>query len=175
MTVLAILAVISAGLSALFFRKGGVYNPVEKEPLNAPPLEPIQETPVIPSVPVNTPQTPVSGLLWGTKEEIRHSIRVICDQEGLTLEQKNTLCATIQAESGFKLGARLDNKDKNGKVWSTDWGLCQWNSYWHGKEITPEESVHNPEKAVRLMCAYWKRGQRNAWVAYKTGAYKKYL
>jgi hypothetical protein len=23
------------------------------------------------------------------------------------------------------------------------------------------------------MCAYWKRGQRNLWIAYKNGSYKK--
>lgn len=111
---------------------------------------------------------------WDTVANVRHSVRVICDEEGLTVEQKNTMCATIQAESEFNTHARNDNK-VNGRVTSTDWGLCQWNSYWHGKEITPDEAVNNPEKAVRLMCSYWKANKRTLWVAYSTGRYKKYL
>lgn len=107
--------------------------------------------------------------LWDTKTNIKHSIRVICDELGFTLEQKNTMCATIQAESGFILTAKHVNPT------STDWGLCQWNDKYHGSEITPDESVNNPEKAVRLMCTYWKRGQRDLWIAYKNGSYKKYL
>src|SRR4051812_940500 len=45
---------------------------------------------------------------WGTKEDIRHSIRVICDEMGMTFEQKNTMCATIYGESEFNLHARND-------------------------------------------------------------------
>lgn len=125
-----------------------------------------------------TPQKPIYDpveLLWDTPQNAKHSIRLICDEEGLTFEQKNTMCATIGAESGYKTTARLDNKDKQGRIWSTDWGICQWNDYWHGKEISPEEAVNNPEKAVRLMCQYWKRGQRTQWVAYLNGSYKRYL
>jgi hypothetical protein len=113
--------------------------------------------------------------LWDTKESIRHSIRVICDEEGLVVDQKNDLCATIQAESGFNLKAKNQNKNKKGVVTSTDWGLCQWNDYYHGKEITADEAVNNPEKAVRLMCAYWKRGQMDLWMAHANGSYQKYL
>ena len=137
-----------------------------------------QQTP--PNMPINEPPPPepvTPPLLWDTPANVRHSIRVLCDELGFTLEQKNTMCATIQAESGFNTHARLDNK-KNGVVWSTDWGVCQWNSYWHWektKEISPEEAVNNPEKAVRLMCKYWKAGLRNQWVAYSSGAYKRYL
>lgn len=131
-----------------------------------------QEVPPTPEPAPTPPEAP--KYLWDTKANIRHSTRVICDEEGLTAEQKNTICATIQAESGFNLTARNDNK-VNGKVTSTDWGLCQWNSYYHAKEITPEEAVHDPEKAVRLMCSYWKRGQRNLWIAYKNNSYLKYL
>lgn len=117
---------------------------------------------------------PINKYDWDTPIFARHSVRMICDEEGLDTEQKNTLCATIGGESGWKIGAKRENL-KNGKVWSTDWGICQWNDYYHSKEISPEEAVNNPEKAVRLMCSYWKRGQRNLWIAYKSGAYKKYL
>jgi hypothetical protein len=134
-----------------------------------PKIEPTEEpTPT----PISTP--PMPKYLWGTPPEVRHSIRVICDEEGLTVEQKNTLCATIQCESGFKLDARNDNI-KDGKVTSTDWGLCQWNSHYHAKEITPDEAVHNPEKAVRLMCHYWKRDQRKLWVCYLKNMYQQYM
>jgi hypothetical protein len=122
-----------------------------------------------------TPQpAPAPKYLWDTPSNAKHSVRLICDEEGLTVEQKDTMTATIQGESGFNLKAVNYNK-RNGKVVSTDFGLCQWNDYYHGKEISPDEALNNPEKAVRLMCAYWKRGQRDLWIAYKSGAYKKYL
>lgn len=127
------------------------------------------------TMPEPTPIQEVPKYDFSYPKAIRHSIRVICDEEGMSLEQKNTMCATIQAESGFILTAKNFNKDKNGKVLSTDWGLCQWNDYYHGKEITPDESINNPEKAIRLMCQYWKRGQRDLWIAYKNGSYKKYI
>lgn len=120
-------------------------------------------------------KTPEPKYKWDTKENIRHSVRVICDEEGLTLNQKNTMCATIQAESGFNLKAKNLNKNKQGVVTSTDWGLCQWNDRYHGKEITADEALNNPEKAVRLMCSYWKRGQMDLWVAHANGSYTKYL
>ncbi len=112
--------------------------------------------------------------LWSTPQLARHSVRVIADEEGLTVEQKNTMCATIGGESGWDVDA-VNKNYVNGKVTSVDYGLCQWNNYYHGKEITPGEAIGNPEKAVRLMCAYWKRGQRNLWVAYSSGRYKLYL
>ncbi len=134
-------------------------------------------------VPVTTPPTPTPTpeppkYWWDTPLEARHSVRVICDEEGLDLEQKNTMCATIGGESGWKTDVVHPNYViKNGikKLSSTDYGICQWNDYYHGKEITPDEALHNPEKAVRLMCQYWKRGQRNLWIAYKNMSYKLYL
>lgn len=116
---------------------------------------------------------------WDTPIIAKHSVRIICDEEGLDLEQKNTMCATIGGESGWDIHAKRLNyafkKDGTRYLASTDWGICQWNDFWHAKEITPDESVNNPEKAVRLMCAYWKRGQRDTWIAYKNGSYKNYL
>lgn len=137
-----------------------------------PPNLPVQ--PPLPAQPEILPVEAKEALKWGTIAEIRHSVRLICDDEGLSFQMKDDLCATIQAESEFKLTAVRDNLDKFGKVWSKDWGLCQWNDYWHGKEISPADAVHDPEKAVRLMCAYFKRGQADQWVAHKTGVYRKY-
>lgn len=120
------------------------------------------------------PSQPEPTYLWDTDLHIRHTVRVLCDEEGLNLEQKDTLFATVWEESQFKLNAKRENF-MDGSVWSTDWGICQWNDYFHHKEITPYEAVHDPEKAVRLMCEYWKRNQRNQWSAYKSGAYRKHL
>ncbi len=138
-------------------------------------------TPIHPSQPPTAPATapiqPVqpSALLWDTKPNIRHSVRLIADSEGLNREQKDTMCATIEGESGFNLKAVNYNKNSKGVVTSTDRGICQWNDRFHGSEITPDEAFNNPEKAVRLMCSYWKRGQRNLWCAYSNGRYKLFL
>ena len=110
---------------------------------------------------------------WSTPLPARHSIRLICDEEGLTVEQKNTMCATIGGESGWSINA-INHNSIGGRIVSTDFGICQWNDIYHGKEISPTEAMNNPEKAVRLMCSYWKRGQRNLWIAYKSGRYKDF-
>lgn len=138
-----------------------------------------------PPVPVVEPPAPpvVPKYLWDNPTNVRHSVRVICDEEELTLEQKNTMCATIGGESEFNTKAThanyMINKTTGERyLASTDWGLCQWNDYWHGKEISggyDGEAMNNPEKAVRLMCQYWKRGQRNLWIAYKNGRWKLYV
>lgn len=133
-----------------------------------PPTAPLPHKPV--------PMNPDALLPWTSIANNRHNVRALCDLEGLSFKNKNDLCATVAEESGFILTARRDNY-ANGKVWSTDWGICQWNDYFHKDEITPDQAVHNPEKAVRLMCRYWKKGEafKRQWVAYKTGAYKKHL
>lgn len=168
------------------------YEPTpEPQPLSQPlslmaPGVPQEPSPALQPVSTPTPVTepprpqiqPSNTLLWDTPANARHSLRVICDEEGLTLEQKNTLCATVTVESGFHIHATHPNYAFHGGVkqlMSTDWGICQWNDWYHSKEITPEEAMNNPEKAVRLMCAYWKRGQRNQWVAYSSGLFKHYL
>ena len=130
------------------------------------------KSPQPPITPIVEPPQP--KYLWDTPVLARHSVRVIADEEKLTVGQKNTMCATIGAESGWNPKAVNYNK-KNGKIVSTDYGICQWNDYYHGKEISPDEALNNPEKAVRLMCTYWKRGQRNLWIGYINGSYKKFL
>jgi len=131
--------------------------------------------PDVPLPPNPSPTPPPPKYNWSTKNAIRHSVRVICDEEGFTLEQKNTMYATIGAESNFNLHAVNYNKNSAGVITSTDRGLCQWNDRYHGSEITADEAFNNPEKAVKLMCSYWRRGQRNLWIAYKNGSYKRYL
>lgn len=128
----------------------------------------------VPIAPPPPPTPPAPKYLWDTPEHAKHSVRVICDEFGFTLEQKNTMCATIMCESGFHIDA-VNHNMSNGRIASTDYGICQWNDFYHATEITPNEALNNPQKAVRLMCQYWKRGQRDLWIAYKSGAYKKYL
>lgn len=146
-----------------------------------PPVEPViaPQTPAEPTLPTEPPPTPpipeTPKYDWSTPTAARHSVRVICDEEGLTLEQKNTLCATVACESGFNIHAKHYNFSKSGKLLSTDFGLAQWNDYYHGAEITPDEAEYNPAKAIRLMCAYWKRNQRKLWVCYDRKMYEAYL
>ncbi len=108
-----------------------------------------------------------------------HNTRVICDLEGLTLEQKNILTACVMIESGFRIDAVNNNYlyhyDGAKYIASTDAGICQWNNIYHGSEITQDQAFHNPEMAVRLMCKYWKAGLMRQWVSYSSGAYLKWL
>ena len=142
------------------------HDPLSQKPQDLPMNQPVTIKPV-----VMTPAT--QKYLWDTKENCRHSIRVICDEEGLTVQQKNDLSATLHCESNWNPKCVHPNI-VNDKVMSTDYGICQWNDYYHGKEISPKDAVNDPEKAVRLMCQYVKRGQLNLWVCYKTGMFLKY-
>jgi len=93
---------------------------------------------------------------WDTIEHIRKSIRIICDEEGLTVAQKNMCCDIAACESGFNINAKLVNSVK-----SVDRGLFQWNSYWH-PEIT-DEIAYNPEKNTRLACKAIKQGKSKVY------------
>ena len=112
---------------------------------------------------------------WDTPVLARHSVRVIADEEGLTVEQKDTMCATIGAESGWRPGA-VGKPNSNG---TRDYGIVQVNSYWWigvGKQFPSTDYVlTHPEECVRWMCKLWKQGKRNYWSAWNNGSYKKYL
>lgn len=121
----------------------------------------------------------VPKYLWDTPENARHSVRLICDEEGLTWQQKEDMSSTVHCESGYLTGIIHPNLDKNGKLSTTDYGICQWNDWWHWiknniHEISPDEALHNPEKAVRLMCQYVKWGLLTQWVCFESGMYKHY-
>jgi hypothetical protein len=130
-----------------------------------PPIAPQPQPAPIPS--------PV--YLWDTPINARHSVRVIADKEKLTVEQKNTMCATIGAESGWKPQA-VGQPNTNG---TRDWGIVQINdAIWIGigKRFPSTDYVlNNPEDCVRWMCGLWKAGKRSYWVAYSNGSYTKYL
>ena len=123
----------------------------------------------------NAPMPPLTPpvLDWSNRDAVRTSIRMIADQEGLTPEQKNTMSQVLHCESNYRTDIIHPNI-VGGKTMSTDFGVCQWNDYYHGKEITPDEALHNPEKAVRLMCQYVKRGQIGQWVCYSKKLYLGY-
>lgn len=145
---------------------------------SAPPTSPVAHPLPVPA-PSMTPTDPDALLPWIFGKSLTHNnwhnVRALCDLEGLSHAQKETLTACVWVESEFNTNARLDNRDKTGRVWSTDLGICQWNTYFHGKEITPTQSVEDPELAVRLMCKYWKDGRQSQWVSYTSGAYRAHL
>ncbi len=151
------------------------------EALKSPETSSTAEPADISNITQSSPTEPISAsstLSWDSQRHSYHSVRVICDDMGLDFATKNELCATIMGESEFKTGIVHPNYVlKNGikTVSTTDYGICQWNDYWHGKEISPDDALHNPEKAVRLMCSYFKRGDKNTWCAHSNGSYKQYL
>ena len=149
-------------------------------------IEPIEVavSPVSPMKEIKTPVEKEIPYLWDTPEFARHSIRVIADEENLSLKDKNLLCAVIKAESGFKNTAINKNRNTKGETTSTDWGICQINDYWHigkwadGKNKSfpsVEYVLQNPDKVVRWMIKMLKAGKINLWSAYVNGSYKKYL
>lgn len=136
------------------------------EPQTVPRPEPVLPTP--------TPES----LDWTTQKGAYHAVRVTCDDKGLTLDEKNLICACIFQESRFYNKAKCENK-KDGKVWSTDWGICQINDYWQvgvGKPFSSaQEIVDNPQKAVEFMISMYKSRNLKAWVSYSSGAYETWL
>ena len=141
-----------------------------------PPVSPnLPDSEVLPANADNT--TP----LWETPKNAYHSTRVICDKIGLTLQQKDILCACVYQESGFLTNPKPNqNKDKTGKIWSTDYGIVQVNDYYHigkGKEFASiEEVINNPEKCIRWMVGIMKTtGELTPWASFTSGIYKKWL
>lgn len=186
--IIGAIILIGGAVSAFFFRKGGIYNPTTVEEDFTEPSDIPLEAPKQPQDTSTDGGEIITPLLWDTVQNARHSVRVICDQEGLTWADKNDLCATVGAESGWmsyylsgpKKGQPVIRQNiENGKVWSTDFGISQINDHFHigpGKSFPSSQYVlDNPEACIRWMCKQWKLGNRNWWIAYKHGAYKAYL
>lgn len=112
---------------------------------------------------------------WGTKAEACHSVRVICDEEGLSVDEKNLIASVINCESGFNPRAVNVNQDKRQ---STDYGICQYNDFWYRELISPDEALHNPEKSVRLMIEVFKGKHPGYsiknWICYEKGLFRKF-
>lgn len=149
------------------------------------PASPVVIAPTTSSTPSNLPQdesttqsTPTPPLEWETPNKAFHSTRVICDEMGLTYEQKNEVCATIMGESEFYNYLPNGNPTihKNirvdGSVGSTDWGICQINDRFNIGLGRPFPSVDfvmkNPEEAVRFMVRMYKAGRISMWYAHQT-------
>ncbi len=138
------------------------------------PMNQHQE-PIQPPIVIAPPAPP--KYFWDTPTDCRHSVRVICDEEGLTVEEKNLLSATLHCESNYNPQCVHPNV-VNGKVTSTDYGICQINDYYHiglGKDFPSADYVlHNPEACVRWMCKQWKAGLGRLWICYSKGLYQQY-
>lgn len=114
--------------------------------------------------------------LWDTRENAKHSVRVICDEEGLKVWEKNLIDAVICAESGYD--TKIIRKNVHGNSISYDYGICQLNSYWYiekGKLVTKWQALNDPEFCVRLIIKRYRKGFLKDWVAYTSGSYKKFL
>lgn len=150
----------------------------ETLPHNSPPNVPSEVPLVAPTVPQDAPKYD-----WSTQLAAKHSVRLICDEEGLDWATKNELTACIRQESQF-LPHAIGRTNTNG---TQDFGLCQYNNGKDPKTGKPlwiglgaafssvEEVLDNPEKNVRVMARCFKAGQKSLWSSYKTGAYKKWL
>lgn len=136
--------------------------------------------PVVPIAPIppSSPSIPVQNT-FDTPKQAFHAVRVICDNLGLTVVEKNTICACIYQESQFNNEAIDHNKDKQGNILSTDWGLCQINDWYHigaGKDFpTVAYVLDNPDQVVEWMIGMYKHGLLKQWVSYSSGAYAHWL
>ena len=101
------------------------------------------------------------------RKKLEKMIRQIAKEEGV---DPDTIVAVIKCESGMNPSAVNHNIDG-----TTDYGLCQFNDHWYRKLITPEEALHKPKKAVRLMCRRFREGHGKDWICFKSGLYKKFL
>lgn len=146
---------------------------------------------VIPTAPL------ASQYIFDTPQNAEHSVRLICDAEALTWDQKNEVTGTIWGESRFKnfkedgtpvvhlnYEQRIDGTfilDEHGNkiLSSTDYGLCQINDRYHigvGKDFPSVDYVmQNPRKVVEWMITMYKAGKINLWDAHLNGSYKEYV
>lgn len=158
---------------------------VSKEAVVPPPTTAV----VTPSL---TPQ-----YIFDTPQDAEHSVRMLCDAEALTWDQKNELAGTIWGESRFKNfkedgtpvinlnyeehtdGTFILDAEGNKILSSTDYGLCQINDQYHigaGKDFPSVDYVmQNPRKVVEWMINMYKAGKINLWDAHLNGSYKEYV
>ena len=137
------------------------------------------------SSPVPAQSAPLSPLLWDTPQNSEHSVRVMCDNFGLSWSNKNIIWACIKQESDFMnyqpdgTPTKHENLNKDGTLSSTDWGIVQINDYYHigeGKDFPSVDYVmQNPELMVKFMIQMFIEGKLGLWSSFKTGAYLKWL
>lgn len=154
-------------------------------PMTQIPHPDVQNGPVSPAAPSPSANPDSYSYPWDTPEHSYHNARVLCDEAGLTVEEKNVLCACIYQESGFYNyrpdgePIKHENLNDDGSVSSTDWGLCQVNDYFHigaGKDFPSVDYVMaHPNTVVEWMIKKYKAGQLSQWSSYVTGAYRQWL
>lgn len=154
------------------------------DPIVPPEPSVVPPTPVIiPNQPIMPPTNPDVLLPWNTTSSLSHenyhNVRVLCDLKGLSLEMKDELTATVWGESEFNTHALCVNHktlvDGTVIIASEDNGIAQWNTHYHGTEITPTQAKSDPTMAINLMCDYFLRGEADEWVAHKTGRYLQFM
>jgi hypothetical protein len=138
--------------------------------------------------PVPAQSAPISPLLWDTPQNSEHSVRVCCDEAGMTWDEKNVLWACVKQESDFNNSVTHANyifktdlqTGQTIKVLaSTDYGIVQVNNFYHigeGKDFPSVDYVmSNPESCVRWMIKCFQTGRASEWCSYSSGAYKQWL
>jgi hypothetical protein len=158
--------VLSLGMQSLMYRDDIVS---QSTPILVPNIPPTIET----HLPVD------ASLFWDSQGNAYHSTRVLCDNAGLTFDEKNLICACIYQESSFLNTAVCYNKNLKGIVVSTDYGIVQVNDYYHigiNKDFPSVQYVRdNPQKCVEWMISMYKHGLLKMWVSYSSGAYQIWL
>lgn len=139
-----------------------------------PQQEPDPKNPVVPTA--SNPDVLLAD--WSLQENAYHNVRVLCDLAGLSVNDKNLICACVYQESEFKNDA-VHHNVVNGQVSSTDWGICQINDYFQvgsGRPFTSaQDIVDNPQRAVQFMIQMFGEGELKLWDSYLHGAYKQWL
>lgn len=143
----------------------------------------ISSTEIPPEVVMQPIQTPPSvdtlAPDWSTQQNAYHNVRVLCDLANLNVTEKNLICACVYQESRFKNSALNNNKNAQGQIVSTDYGICQVNDYYHigqGKDFPSVQYVlDNPDKVVQWMISMYQHGLLKQWVSYSSGAYQQWL
>lgn len=151
-------------------------------PVEPPVVPPNEPTPPTPTVEVEPPPVDISHSDvfypdWDTQKHAFHNTRVLCDLLGMSLKDKNDLCACIWVESQFLIHA-IGKPNTNG---TQDFGLCQYNNgkikgipLWIGEGAAFEsvdEVLNSPRKNVVIMIRTWQAGHRNWWVSFHAGMY----
>lgn len=141
---------------------------------------------LLPQKPVQSPSAVPPALDFSTPEAAHHSTRVLADELGMTLKEKDDFCKVMRCESGFnnklthpnyieKLNKETGIKEKI--LASTDYGLCQINDKYHigaGKDFPSVDYVmNNPEICARWAIKLCLAGQWDLWVCHKKGLYLK--
>jgi hypothetical protein len=83
--------------------------------------------------------------------------------------EEKTILAVIKCESELYGSAINHNLDKDGKVWSTDWGYLQINDYFHKKTMEKLGlDITNPFDSLEYGVMMMSRDGLGAWKASKT-------